>query len=228
MAQQLLRADHQRTCRAQCRGTRRPVRRRYSRCRRWRHASADPATRRTRRRSCPSAAPGNAGTCGRPPVAMTMCRAVTMRPDPRPVTMGGPAKVAQPRARFDPAFRQILLVDAVQPRDIGLAAAPQGRPVMPAWRDVETHSPARRGSPAPICAAFHMTFFGTQPTLTQVPPRRADSITSARAPYSAARCAQASPPLPPPITIRSKSFAHGAILHRLAAAECSLVGMPTI
>jgi hypothetical protein len=48
-----------------------------------------------------------------------------------------------------------------------------------------------------------MTFFGTHPTLTQVPPRRASSMTATRAPYSAARRAPAMPPLPPPMTIRS-------------------------
>src|SRR5450631_2809602 len=49
-----------------------------------------------------------------------------------------------------------------------------------------------------------MTFFGTQPTLTQVPPKRWDSITAVLAPYAAARCAQAKPPLPPPRLMRSK------------------------
>ncbi len=53
--------------------------------------------------------------------------------------------------------------------------------------------------------AFHITFFGTQPTFTQVPPRRCDSITAVLAPYSAARCAQARPPLPPPMLMRSKA-----------------------
>ena len=48
-----------------------------------------------------------------------------------------------------------------------------------------------------------MIFFGTQPTLTQVPPRRPDSASATRAPYSAARRAVATPPLPPPITTRS-------------------------
>jgi hypothetical protein len=49
-----------------------------------------------------------------------------------------------------------------------------------------------------------MTFFGTQPTFTQVPPRGFGSMTAALAPYSAARCAQAKPPLPPPTVMRSK------------------------
>src|SRR5580693_1715582 len=55
-----------------------------------------------------------------------------------------------------------------------------------------------------MLAAFHITFFGTQPTFTQVPPKRCASITADFAPYSAARCAQARPPLPPPTLIRSK------------------------
>src|SRR5580704_9026310 len=50
-----------------------------------------------------------------------------------------------------------------------------------------------------------MTFLGTQPTFTQVPPRRWGSITAALAPYSAARCAQARPPLPPPTLMRSNA-----------------------
>ena len=53
--------------------------------------------------------------------------------------------------------------------------------------------------------AFHITFFGTHPTFTQVPPSRPDSITNAFAPYSAARCAAAKPPLPPPMQIRSNA-----------------------
>ncbi len=48
-----------------------------------------------------------------------------------------------------------------------------------------------------------MIFFGTQPTFTHVPPSRPGSNSATRAPYSAARCAVASPPLPPPITIKS-------------------------
>src|ERR1700677_776277 len=53
--------------------------------------------------------------------------------------------------------------------------------------------------------AFHITFFGTHPTFTQVPPSRPDSITALFAPYSAARCAKASPPLPPPMLMRSNA-----------------------
>ena len=49
-------------------------------------------------------------------------------------------------------------------------------------------------------AAFHITFFGTQPTLTQVPPRRPASTSATLAPCFAALRADASPPLPPPIT----------------------------
>src|SRR5690606_11861930 len=51
-----------------------------------------------------------------------------------------------------------------------------------------------------------MTFFGTQPTFTHVPPRRAGSKKTTLAPRPAARCAVASPPLPPPSTIKSNDF----------------------
>lgn len=54
------------------------------------------------------------------------------------------------------------------------------------------------------CAAFHMTFFGTQPTFTQVPPRAFFSTTATLTPYEAARRAEAMPPLPAPITRKSK------------------------
>src|SRR5690606_7401194 len=57
----------------------------------------------------------------------------------------------------------------------------------------------------PTSAASHIAFFGTQPALTQVPPRSPGSSSATRAPCSAARNAPASPPDPPPTTIRSKS-----------------------
>ena len=49
-------------------------------------------------------------------------------------------------------------------------------------------------------AALNITFFGTQPTFTHVPPMRLRSTTATFAPYCAARRALAMPPLPPPIT----------------------------
>src|SRR5690606_37492368 len=52
-------------------------------------------------------------------------------------------------------------------------------------------------------ALYHITFFGTQPTLTQVPPNGPFSTTAACTPYSAAFCACARPPLPPPSTSKS-------------------------
>ena len=45
-----------------------------------------------------------------------------------------------------------------------------------------------------------MTFFGTQPTLTQVPPRAPFSQTATFAPCVAARRALVMPPLPAPMT----------------------------
>ena len=56
---------------------------------------------------------------------------------------------------------------------------------------------------AATSAASHIAFFGTQPTLTQVPPSRCGSSRATRAPCSAARNAPARPPEPPPMTIRS-------------------------
>src|ERR1700738_23321 len=69
-----------------------------------------------------------------------------------------------------------------------------------------------------MSAAFHITFFGTQPTLTQVPPSAPDSTIATLAPYSAARCAAARPPLPPPITTKSNSSAIN-LLERLSEAR---------
>ena len=51
-----------------------------------------------------------------------------------------------------------------------------------------------------MCAALYMTFLGTQPTLTQVPPRAPFSQTATFAPCVAARRALAMPPLPAPMT----------------------------
>ena len=46
----------------------------------------------------------------------------------------------------------------------------------------------------------NLTFFGTHPTFTHVPPYRSCSNTHTLAPYSAARRAAALPPEPPPNT----------------------------
>ena len=51
-----------------------------------------------------------------------------------------------------------------------------------------------------MCAALYMTFFGTQPTLTQVPPSAPFSQTATLAPCVAARRAEAMPPEPAPMT----------------------------
>ncbi len=51
-----------------------------------------------------------------------------------------------------------------------------------------------------------MIFFGTQPRLTQVPPQCRASTTATLAPWPAAMRAQRTPPEPPPITSRSKSY----------------------
>ena len=54
-------------------------------------------------------------------------------------------------------------------------------------------------------AAYIISFFGTHPRITQVPPTRSASAMSTRAPWAAARREAATPPEPAPMTIRSKS-----------------------
>src|SRR5690606_10038922 len=61
--------------------------------------------------------------------------------------------------------------------------------------------------------ASHIAFLGTQPAFTQVPPRSAGSSRATFAPSAAARKAPASPPEPPPTTIRSKSLSMPPWLH---------------
>ena len=51
-----------------------------------------------------------------------------------------------------------------------------------------------------------MTFLGTHPTFTHVPPSLPRSTIPTLAPWRAARRAAAMPPLPAPITRRSKSY----------------------
>src|SRR5476651_1983417 len=52
-------------------------------------------------------------------------------------------------------------------------------------------------------AAYIISFLGTQPRITQVPPNRSASTIATLAPCAAARREPATPPEPPPITIRS-------------------------
>jgi hypothetical protein len=48
-----------------------------------------------------------------------------------------------------------------------------------------------------------MSFFGTQPRMTQVPPIRLSSASATFAPPAAATRAARTPPEPPPMTKRS-------------------------
>src|SRR5690349_6525663 len=50
-----------------------------------------------------------------------------------------------------------------------------------------------------------MSFLGTQPRITQVPPRRCASTSATRAPWLAAMRAARTPPEPPPTTTKSNS-----------------------
>src|SRR5258708_11716739 len=73
-----------------------------------------------------------------------------------------------------------------------------------------------------------MTFLGTHPTFTQVPPRRCGSTTADLAPNSAARCAQARPPLPPPMLMRSNAWSDtvGFFLLEVGRAPMIRVRLP--
>jgi hypothetical protein len=53
------------------------------------------------------------------------------------------------------------------------------------------------------CAAYENSFFGMQPTLTQVPPKRSLSAIATRAPIVALTRLARTPPEPPPIVNRS-------------------------
>ena len=55
----------------------------------------------------------------------------------------------------------------------------------------------------PYSAALTMIFFGTQPTLTQVPPQNRSSAIATVAPWVAEMRAQRTPAEPPPMTKRS-------------------------
>ena len=69
------------------------------------------------------------------------------------------------------------------------------------------------GVPFPCCGV--LTFFGTHPTFTQVPPMAPDSIMAAFTPSSFARLAIPNPPDPPPITNSSYAF-RATPLNRIA------------
>src|SRR5271166_4677703 len=66
--------------------------------------------------------------------------------------------------------------------------------------------PAASSAQPPYSPACTSSFFGTQPTLTQVPPQKRSSATATRAPWPAAMRPQRTPAEPPPITNRSKSM----------------------
>ena len=149
----------------------------------------------------PNSAPGIFGSSGRPPVAMMMCGALK-----RAVAGSDGVRIDEMPARaheLDVALGEVRRVHPVQAVHVGVPPALELAPVMPQRPRAGSRSLAHPAAALPKSAAFHMIFFGTQPTFTQVPPRGPDSISATRAPYSAARCAAASPPLPPPITTKS-------------------------
>ena len=76
---------------------------------------------------------------------------------------------------------QQLPVDAVQPRDLAVLGGDQLGPVMRAFA-MSQPNPAASSAHAPYSPACTNSFFGTQPTLTQVPPqKRSSAIADPRA-----------------------------------------------
>jgi hypothetical protein len=82
-----------------------------------------------------------------------------------------------------------LLVDAVQPGDLAVLVGKERRPVEARLAD------------RPAVGA--KSFFGMQPTLTQVPPKRPGSAIATLAPYDPETRLARTPPEPPPIVKRS-------------------------
>src|SRR5208337_1613149 len=76
--------------------------------------------------------------------------------------------------------------------------------------------PAASSAQAPYSPACTSSFFGTQPTLTQVPPQKRSSAIATRAPCCAAMRPHRTPADPPPITKRSKSI----VLPRPEGSAC--------
>src|ERR1035437_1708270 len=66
--------------------------------------------------------------------------------------------------------------------------------------------PAESSNASLNSEAYTSSFFGMQPTLTQVPPRERSSATATRAPRLAATRLARTPAEPAPITKRSKSY----------------------
>ena len=66
-------------------------------------------------------------------------------------------------------------------------------------------NPAPSAKPCAKREASTISFFGTQPRITQVPPTRYSSANATRAPCCAATRAARTPPEPPPMTNRSTS-----------------------
>ena len=73
-----------------------------------------------------------------------------------------------------------------------LAAISAAQSMRPA--PVSQPKPWLSAAAAPYSAAITISFFGTQPTLTQVPPQKRSSATATRAPWPAAMRAQRTPP----------------------------------
>ncbi len=160
--------------------------------------------RTRRRRRCSVRRRGSPGATGRPPTAMTIRSAVTRLPPTSSVWAS--RKVARASNDGDAGGVQQPAVDAVEPGDLlSLAAISAAQSCRGGC--VSQPKPWLSRALAPYSDAITISFFGTQPTLTQVPPQSRSSATPTRAPCPAAMRAQRTPPEPPPMTNRSKSYA---------------------
>ena len=79
-------------------------------------------------------------------------------------------ELASASEQLDAVFLQVVRVDAAHALDVRFTPCTECAEVVPAHFDVEAVAAPRACSASTTCAAFHITFLGTQPTFTQVPP----------------------------------------------------------
>ncbi len=153
----------------------------------------------------PSLAFGMSGRTGCPPVATRMCPAVTVSPVVqcdfvRALTRG--AGIVDGNAR---AVEQIA-IDALPTGRVRRCSfvrklGQSNWPAISATSRIPAPWRPFRGTRT----AKTISFFGTQPRITQVPPMRLSSARATFAPVAAAVRAARTPPEPPPMTKRSTS-----------------------
>jgi hypothetical protein len=179
----------------------RSARRRCSRCRRWPRARALSSSKKPSE-VMPSSAPGQLRDHGAAAGGdHDRCRPKSRARRPAPTA---PTAAARGRAADRRAALEVALVDVVEPHDEGVALALSAAPSRAAQRDRSRSRNRRIVQRVPELAGVPHDFLRYAADVDAGAPEAVRSRSAAaRAPYSAARCAQARPPLPPPITIRS-------------------------